>query len=308
MTEPSPVPQRPESEPSPKHPESEPSPKHPESEPSPKHPESQPQAAAPPAKGHPWHSAGWWAGLGGIVTAVSAVIALLAWLFPRQPAEPATPSKSAAAMAGASAPPFTVNVAVNQANCAGATAFHLVPASQAGKVRKRQNSITAVPIEGAADAVYSDVMVSLQGTSNMATILQEARVRVVRRDKPAGVVYQDNVNQCGGITPAFFGIDLDQPDPKAKPLPGDDGKARPFPFKISESDPEVFHIYGVTRSCDCRWYVEIVWLSNGVRGVTTIDEQGAPFRTVGTDGLPVFLANEDDTWTLGTSPPWSPMD
>ena len=234
---------------------------------------------------------------------VSAVIALLAWLFPRQPGGTATPPSPSVV-----AQPFTVNVAVNQNNCEGATMHHVVPAALAGRVRPYHNVMVDASFVGAADAVYSDVIITLQGTSTVATVLQDMRIRVVRRDRPAGVVYQDNAGQCGGITPAYFGVDLDQPTPKAKPLAGDDGPARPFPFTISESDPEVFHVFGVARGCDCRWFVDIVWFRAGVSGTTTISDQGEPFRTVGTEGLPVFDGRSDGGWRPATGPLRSPLD
>ncbi|WP_440581721.1 hypothetical protein [Streptomyces djakartensis] len=44
-----------------------------------------------------------------------------------------------------------------------------------------------------------------------------------------------------------------------------------------------------TRSCDCRWYLELDWSSQGRRGTVRIDDRGRPFRTSALEGLPRYL-------------------
>lgn len=60
-----------------------------------------------------------------------------------------------------------------------------------------------------------------------------------------------------------------------------------FPYKISTTDPEVFHFSVRTARCDCSWHLEIEWTSNGKIGAYRLDNGGKPFRT---------LALKSDIW------------
>ncbi|MCP2258789.1 hypothetical protein LX15_002487 [Streptoalloteichus tenebrarius] len=66
--------------------------------------------------------------------------------------------------------------------------------------------------------------------------------------------------------------------------------AKPFPFKISRRDSEVFQL-NLTRAapCDCSFALELDWVLHGQRGSTRIENQGKPFRVlVGADTLPHY--------------------
>lgn len=273
--------------------------------PSPALPE-QPQKVEPPAK-VPWHAKSWWIAIGGAIAVISLTVTIAAWLFPQSTDSAPTASPSRLAD---SRPPFTTTVAVNQATCDGATSYHVVPPALVASVQPYSNVRNDPAFKNAPDGIYTDVVVTLQGKSGVATILQGITVHVTSREKPAGAAFRNGEPECGSISPAFFGINLDHDDPQAASLPGRHGDPpRPFPFTISDSDPEVFHIYGVTHTCDCRWYVDIEWSSAGTTGTMTVDDHGQPFRTVGTDGIQVTSVTEDLTsWTPAKYPPYSPMD
>ncbi|MER6173729.1 hypothetical protein [Streptosporangium sp. NPDC001681] len=66
---------------------------------------------------------------------------------------------------------------------------------------------------------------------------------------------------------------------------------------VSDSDTEIFHIFGATRDCDCRWRILVDWSSQGRKGTATIDDNGRPFRTVGIKNLPGY---EVADWPSGT--------
>lgn len=40
-----------------------------------------------------------------------------------------------------------------------------------------------------------------------------------------------------------------------------------------------------TQTCDCRWYLELGWSSQGRTGTLRIDDHGRPFRTSSIKGL-----------------------
>ncbi|GIH07742.1 hypothetical protein Rhe02_58090 [Rhizocola hellebori] len=255
-----------------------------------------------------WHSAGWWASVGGIVAVISLVVTTIQLFQSDEPAA-TKPTGTTSTPTSTAAAPFTTVVKINEDTCNGATGFHVVPPSMVTAVRPAQNKDGDPAFANAPDAVFSDVIVTLQGTSGVATVLQGMKVHVVSRRAAEGVAYRNGAVECGGIAPAFFGIKLDHADAAAKPLPGRDGTpARAFPFKISDSDPEVLHIYGVADDCDCQWYVDIEWSSGGKTGTVTIDNGGQPFRTVGTKNIKVVgLTPDYQNWAQESYPPYNPM-
>jgi hypothetical protein len=130
--------------------------------------------------------------------------------------------------------------------------------------------------------------VSLQGRSATAVILQELRVIIVDPSPLLkGNVYALG-DDCGGQlgTRSFF-IDLDE----AQLIAGD--SEGPFPYKISESDPEVFVLIVEATRCNCTWYIELDWVSAGRVGTVRIDDRGRPFYTGSGSGPPYFFISKD---------------
>ena len=90
---------------------------------------------------------------------------------------------------------------------------------------------------------------------------------------------------CGGaITPRSFDVNLDKDRPIARAVAGNDaGHADPggaaCPTASPREDPEVLLVTAETRTCDCRWYLELDWSSQGRTGTVRIDDHGRPFRT-----------------------------
>jgi hypothetical protein len=149
------------------------------------------------------------------------------------------------------------------------------------------------------------VEISVQGRSSKAVVLKALRVRVVGRSAPAeGNVYAMDQGCGGGISPRYFDVDLDKGRPLARPVDGSDmGTTIPavrMPYKVSAEDPEVLLVSAETQSCDCRWYLELEWSSEGRTGTVRIDDHGRPFRTTGIKGLPHYMYA---TWKHQ----WAPM-
>ncbi|MFI9207530.1 helix-turn-helix domain-containing protein [Streptomyces sp. NPDC053253] len=154
---------------------------------------------------------------------------------------------------------------------------------------------------GANRAVHGGetlVRISLQGRSpSSAVVLQGLHVRVVGRAQPLPWSAYRMDNGCGGaVTPRHFAVDLDRPRPLARPVDGYDasgaeGRTIPavsFPYTVTSADPEELLVTARTAGCDCRWYLELVWSSEGRSGTVRIgDGEGKPFRTSGIKGRPV---------------------
>ncbi|MER5994418.1 helix-turn-helix domain-containing protein [Streptomyces viridosporus] len=126
---------------------------------------------------------------------------------------------------------------------------------------------------------------TVQGTGRATVVLEELHVRVVEKSAP--LAWNDFVMGvgCGGaVETTAFGVDLDAGRPALSPKAGQ----RDFPYKVSESDPEVFHVFADARAHHVSWYLELAWSSGDQRGTVRIDDNGKPFRTSGNTGRPAY--------------------
>ncbi|MEU9958687.1 helix-turn-helix transcriptional regulator [Streptomyces sp. NPDC050982] len=150
------------------------------------------------------------------------------------------------------------------------------------------------------------VKISVQGKSSTAVVLEALRVRVVGRSTQLrGAGYSMDEGCGGAITPRSFAVDLDKDRPIARAVAGGDVDgpipAMRMPYRVSAEDPEVLLVNARTNSCDCRWYLELDWSSQGRTGTIRIDDHGKPFRTSGVEGLPRYWYG-----TVGSDRQWVP--
>ena len=129
------------------------------------------------------------------------------------------------------------------------------------------------------------VALTVQGTGKQTVVLDALHVRVVNKSAPlAWNDYSMGVG-CGGDVPTKnFAVDLDSGRPGVTPKAGQ----RNFPYKVSESDPEVFYVTAQARAHDVSWFLELDWSSGDQRGTVRIDDDGQPFRTSGRLGRPGY--------------------
>ena len=126
---------------------------------------------------------------------------------------------------------------------------------------------------------------TVQGTGRATVVLDELHVRVVEKSAPlAWNDFAMGVGCGGGVETAAFGVDLDAGRPVLSPKAGQ----RDFPYKVSESDPEVFYIFADARAHNVSWYLELDWSSGDQQGAVRIDDNGKPFRTSGNVGRPAY--------------------
>ncbi|MFJ8590996.1 helix-turn-helix domain-containing protein [Streptomyces sp. NPDC093598] len=138
------------------------------------------------------------------------------------------------------------------------------------------------------------VRLSVQGRTDTAVVLEALRVRVVGRSAPApGNAYAMDQGCGGSITPRSFDVNLDKDRPIARAVAGSDAgtpiPAVRMPYRVSARDPEVLLVNARTQACDCRWYLELDWSSQGRTGTVRIDDDGRPFRTSGIKDLPRYV-------------------
>lgn len=124
---------------------------------------------------------------------------------------------------------------------------------------------------------------TVQGTGRATVVVEALHVRVVRKDVPlAWNDYAMGVGCGGGVETKSFTVDLDA----GRPVTGLKGGQRDFPYKVSESDPEVFYVFADARAHDVSWYLELDWSSGTKSGTVRVDDHGKPFRTSGNTGRP----------------------
>ncbi|MFE1251918.1 helix-turn-helix domain-containing protein [Streptomyces sp. NPDC058735] len=169
-----------------------------------------------------------------------------------------------------------------------------------------QDAGTWAATQSAVHGGETIVRLSVQGRTDTAVVLEALRVRVVGRQTPAGGNAYAMDQGCGGaLTPRSFDVDLDKDRPLARAVAGSDAgtpiPAVSLPYRVSARDPEVLLVTARTQGCDCRWYLELDWSSQGRRGTVRVDDGGSPFRTSSLTGLPRY--------TYDTSARrWAPSD
>nr|BFD94242.1 hypothetical protein KitaXyl93_56020 [Kitasatospora sp. Xyl93] len=146
----------------------------------------------------------------------------------------------------------------------------------------------------AVPAGHLRLQLTAQGSSTTPVVLLGANVRVVStQPAPKWNAYTPGAGCGGELTPASFSVDLDAAQPRALPAPGREGtrKTPPtdFPYRVSNSDPQVIEVDATTRASDVSWYLDLVWSSGGQQDTMTVDDHGRPFRTAGLQGAPGYF-------------------
>ncbi|GAA5613153.1 transcriptional regulator [Streptomyces platensis] len=138
---------------------------------------------------------------------------------------------------------------------------------------------------GAASSGEQRVALTVQGTGKETVVLEALHVRVVAKGAPlAWNDYSMGVGCGGNVETKSFDIDLDNGSPAVAVKNGQ----RDFPYKISESDPEVFYVTAHTKAHDVRWDLALEWSSGNRHGTVHIDNRGTPFRTSADTGRPGY--------------------
>ncbi|KQX17150.1 hypothetical protein ASC82_02720 [Streptomyces sp. Root431] len=241
------------------------------------------------------------AGAGAAVVALALVLVLVRPGLPTGPeaTAPPTPTTPPSTPAESAPPPFTWT-ADSQVWQDGCGHVYLVDRGPRGfgPPPPPGDAATWAGAKAAVHGGETRVRISLQGRSpSSAVVLQALHVRVVGRAQPLPWTAYRMDNGCGGaVTPRHFAVDLDRPRPLARPVDGYDasgaeGRTIPavsFPYAVTSADPEELLVTARTAGCDCRWYLELVWSSEGRTGTVRIgDGGGKPFRTSGIEGRPV---------------------
>jgi len=244
-------------------------------------------------------------------TAVAVLAAAVSVFVLRDTGGTTNPSTPALSATGSSAPPavapapFHVSTLTWGSACdqwflsARTPAQVAPPPPPSGRIDSWAAAQQAVP------AGHVHLQLTAQGKSATAVVLHAMYVHVVStRPAPKGNAYTPGSGCGGGLDPASFAVDLDAAAPHAVPVPGWDEtatrKAAPtdFPYRVSNSDPQVINLDVTTRSQDVSWFLELVWSSGSRQGTLRVDDHGRPFRTVSMHGAPSYF-HDGTSWA-----PW----
>ncbi|MEU3513121.1 helix-turn-helix transcriptional regulator [Streptomyces longwoodensis] len=156
---------------------------------------------------------------------------------------------------------------------------------QVGPPAGEQDAVRWAAAYGAVSSGEQEVALTVQGTGEDTVVLEALHVRVLSKGAPlAWNDYSMGVGCGGGVGTKRFDVDLDD----GSPTVGVENGQRPFPYKVSESDPEVFYVTARTDAHDVRWDLTLDWSSGSRRGTVRIDNSGTPFRTSAGTGRPGY--------------------
>ncbi|MEV4339552.1 helix-turn-helix transcriptional regulator [Streptomyces sp. NPDC049590] len=145
-----------------------------------------------------------------------------------------------------------------------------------------------VAVNKAVSAGEQFITFTVQGTGNETVVLERLSVHMAGKRSPLPwndyAMGYPGVGCGGGVPTHSFTVALDAMRPSPVPEAGGDN----FPFKVSQSDPEVFYVMADASAYDVSWYLELTWSSGGRHGTLAIDDAGHPFRTSGNHGRPAY--------------------
>ncbi|MGW0985026.1 helix-turn-helix domain-containing protein [Streptomyces sp. NPDC002486] len=187
------------------------------------------------------------------------------------------------------APPLTVTTEPHawESPCSQRYLVNLPP----GQVRPPPVEPDAPGWVAAMGAVPSGeqlLKLTVQGKGRETVVVKDLTVRMAGKRAPLAwndyAMGYPGVGCGGGVPTRFFTVALDATRPGVVPEAGH----ADFPFKVSESDPEVYYVRADASAYDVSWYLELSWSSGGRTGTLTVDDHGRPFRTSGNNGRPAY--------------------
>jgi len=195
---------------------------------------------------------------------------------------PATPSAGFASSSPSEPDPLAVTLDLKELSCENYT----IPKSFLSSLPKIATGYDAEWIYKNGGATLSHAAIYVQGMSQDAVIVQ--RIRVIDVHKHASPSDVIGVFSCGpeggAVATRRLQVNMDHPT-KVRSLPGEidpDGTRQPahrFPFKVSNSEPEVFLLEVTGSPCFCEWRIAVDWTSAGRTGTTVVDRNFGSIRS-----------------------------
>jgi len=165
-----------------------------------------------------------------------------------------------------------------------------------GPTRNGQTWVSNPSVWGAVVASDVTLQMAVTGRTQQPILLTGIKVNVLQR-LPAiqGTVVniQQSSHPCPTASPAPFQgdvVNLDTSPPTVSAVvPSEDTYSvtpAKFPYVVSATDLEPFILLVTTKHCDCTWTLELDWISGSSKGASIITDNGKPFETTASAGLP----------------------
>ncbi|SMQ18041.1 Helix-turn-helix domain-containing protein [Streptomyces sp. Ag82_O1-12] len=163
-----------------------------------------------------------------------------------------------------------------------------LPPGRVGPPPPEQDAPGWVAANGAVPSGEQFLKLTVQGKGQETVVVKRLTVRMAGKRAPLAwndyAMGYPGVGCGGGVPTRFFTVALDAARPGVVPEAGHAN----FPFKVSESDPEVYYIRADASAYEVSWYLELAWSSGDRTGTLTVDDHGRPFRTSGNNGRPAY--------------------
>lgn len=140
---------------------------------------------------------------------------------------------------------------------------------------------------GAVPGAEMEIEVTLSASTEVTVVIDGVRAKVVRkRERPSWIHLLCAVGGAD-LIPRHVSIDLDGFDPPATVFRDHDLNPTEWPrLSLSKGEVEKLSLRATANTHDIEWKAEILAIVDGKRRTFTIDENGNPFRTCATEGLP----------------------
>ena len=150
---------------------------------------------------------------------------------------------------------------------------------------------------------------TVQGKTQDAVVLRGLRLIDVEKHTPPTDVA--TILPCGPggghLGVRYFEVNFgDQPGIIARPSEDENGNLDPdigepavkFPFKVSNTEPEIFLLQISGPPCFCSWRIALDWISMGRSGTTVLDHGFGKIKSNTTKDIdgPFYYGLEDGTW------------
>lgn len=139
------------------------------------------------------------------------------------------------------------------------------------------------------DALGTVLRLVIRGRSEAPVTLHGLEVEIVARRPPLAGTLLTYDGQGAGQAVRYFEIGLDEEPPSAAYMDDKASEAVPFPYRVSQTELEVFDIYAFTLKHYVEWRLRLAYTDDEGDGTIVIDDDGQPFKTSahgGQDPLP----------------------
>jgi hypothetical protein len=132
---------------------------------------------------------------------------------------------------------------------------------------------------GGIDAGQTVMRLVLRGRSGEPVILHSLEVEKVAVAPPLEGTLVSYFGQGGAAAVRYFDVYLDEQPAKVEFIGLNDTPTLLFPYRVSDTDVEIFDLRAFTRRSDVKWRILLHYSAAGKEGTITIDDHGKPFET-----------------------------